>query len=186
MTRPLFETARLIVRRWREDDRPPLAALHADAHVMRYFPAALTAAESDAFIDRQEARFDADGTGLAAVERKADNALMGAVGVIWATFEAPFTPAVEIGWRLHSPYWGQGYATEAARAALAHAFGPLDFDEIVSFTAAVNGPSRRVMERIGMTRDRSCDFDHPGSPPGSPLRPHVLYRISRPRADRPA
>jgi ribosomal-protein-alanine N-acetyltransferase len=113
------------------------------------------------------------------VERVADGVLLGFTGLARPSFEAPFTPAVEIGWRLAAHAWGQGYATEAARAALAFGFATVGLEEIVSFTVPANERSRRVMERIGMTHDPRDDFDHPKLPPGHPLRRHVLYRLPR-------
>lgn len=180
MTDVLYETQRLIIRHWRPTDRPALAALNADADVMRFFPARLARAESDAFYDRLQSGVERHGYAFPAVELKADGALIGLVGLSRATFAAPFTPATEIGWRLARAYWGQGYASEAARAALAYGFSTLRLPEVVSFTAVPNRPSQAVMVRIGMTRDRAEDFDHPGLAPGHPLRRHVLYRIKRP------
>jgi RimJ/RimL family protein N-acetyltransferase len=104
---------------------------------------------------------------------------IGFTGLNWARFDAFFTPAVEIGWRLAFDHWGHGYATEAARLALAHGFGPLALPEIISFTSAVNRRSRAVMERLGMRRDAKDDFDRPTLPEGHRLRPHVLYRLDR-------
>jgi len=122
----------------------------------------------------------ARGYGLWAVERKDTAGFIGYVGLWPATFPAHFTPAVEVGWRLAADQWGHGYATEAARAALAHGFDSLGLEEIVSFTSSVNVRSWRVMERLGMRRDANGDFEHPNVPEGHPLRPHILYRIKRP------
>jgi ribosomal-protein-alanine N-acetyltransferase len=112
-----------------------------------------------------------------AVEVPGAAQFIGFVGLMRATFAAPFTPAVEIGWRLARPYWNRGYATEGARAVLTFAFDTLRLPEVVSFTAAINLPSRRVMEKLGMRHDPAEDFDHPRVPAGSPVRRHVLYRI---------
>ena len=162
-------TERLVLREWRDSDREPFASLNADPTVMRYFPARLTRAESDAFVDRIQAHFARHGYGLWAVEVAGEFA--GYVGLSWADgFD--FCPALEVGWRLAERFWGHGYATEAARAALA--VGLEHEPSIVSFTAVLNEPSWRVMERIGMRRER--EWDHPRVPEGSPLRPHVLYR----------
>lgn len=169
-------TRRLVLRRWRASDREPFAALNADPEVMRYFPALLTRAESDALIERAERHFDAHGFGPWAVEVIGGPVFIGFVGLSYVPFEAPFTPAVEVGWRLSRAAWGRGYAAEAASAALAYGFSTLRRDEIVSFTVPANLPSRRVMERIGMTRDAAGDFEHPRLAPGDPLRRHVLYR----------
>lgn len=173
-----LETSRLLLRRWCPADRAPFAALNADPLVMRYFPAPLTQAESDALADRIQSHFDQHGFGLWAVERKNLCPFLGFVGLAIPRFEAPFTPCVEVGWRLARDHWGQGYAPEAARAALDWGFQHLKIPEIVSFTAHQNLPSRRVMEKLGMTHHPHDDFDHPLLPINHPLRPHVLYRLS--------
>ena len=174
-------TERLRLRRWRPGDRAPFAALNADPRVMEYFPAPLSSEESDDLAARIEAHFDARGFGLWAVEAPGVAPFVGFVGLSVPGFEAHFTPCVEIGWRLAAEHWGKGYAAEGARAALAFGFETLRLEEIVSFTATGNLPSRRVMERIGMTHDPADDFDHPALPEGHPLRRHVLYRIGRGR-----
>ena len=174
-------TPRLLLRRWRREDREPFAALNADPEVMRHFRAPLDRAASDAFVDRIEASFDELGYGLWAVEVVADGRFIGFTGLARHTFPAPFTPCVEVGWRLARDAWGHGYATEAARAALDVGFGELRLAEIVSMTAASNVRSQAVMRRLGMTRDAADDFAHPSLPEDHPLRPHVLYRISRAR-----
>jgi RimJ/RimL family protein N-acetyltransferase len=147
---------------------------------MEYFPAVLSREQSDALAAAIEAHFDEHGFGLWAVEIPTIARFAGFVGLAERRFEAPFTPCVEIGWRLAAAHWGRGYATEAARAVLAFGFQTLGLDEIVSFTVPGNRRSRRVMERIGMVRDPADDFDHPAMPEGHPLRRHVLYRMARP------
>jgi RimJ/RimL family protein N-acetyltransferase len=174
-----METERLIMRRWRHEDREPFAALNADPQVMEFFPAPLTRAESDALVDRIEQRFDELGYGLWALEVRETGAFIGFTGLVLQTFPAPFTPAVEVGWRLARSAWGHGYATEAARRALRYGFTETGLTEIVSMTAVLNVRSQAVMKRIGMTRDPADDFDHPQLPEGHPLRPHVLYRIRK-------
>ncbi|MFF0248751.1 GNAT family N-acetyltransferase [Streptosporangium sandarakinum] len=174
-----METERLVMRRWRETDLEPFAELNADPEVMRHFPAPLTREESDAMVGRIEAAFDEHGYGLWALEVRATGEFIGFTGLAWQRFEAHFTPALEVGWRLSRRAWGHGYATEAARAALEYGFGPAGRREIVSMTAVGNLRSRAVMERLGMRRDPADDFDHPRVPAGSPLRRHVLYRIGR-------
>ncbi|HEX4898569.1 MAG TPA: GNAT family protein [Candidatus Limnocylindrales bacterium] len=176
---PRLETPRLALREWRDVDREPFAAMNADPRVMEHFPTRLTTSESDAFIDRMIERWAADGFGLWAVERLADGRLLGFTGLAAPTFEAHFTPAMEIGWRFAVEAWGRGYATEAAREALGFGFDDLGLAEIVSFTVPANTRSRAVMERLGMTRDPADDFDHPRLAAGHPLRRHVLYRIRR-------
>jgi RimJ/RimL family protein N-acetyltransferase len=173
-------TERLRLRRWRSEDLAPFAALNADPRVMEYFPALLEPAESDALAARIDAHFDAHGFGLWAVEVPSVAPFAGFVGLALARFAAPFTPCVEVGWRLAAEHWGRGYAREGARAALDFAFAELGLDEVVSFTAVANRRSRRVMEAIGMIRDPADDFDHPGLPAGHPLERHVLYRVRRP------
>jgi RimJ/RimL family protein N-acetyltransferase len=177
---PELRTERLLLRRWREADREPFAALNADPAVMEHFPATMSRAESDGLVDRIEAAFEERGFALWAVEVAVDGGFAGFVGLAQVRFEARFTPAVEVGWRLARERWGRGYATEAARAVIAFGFEEVGLEEIVSFTAPVNVRSWRVMERLGMTRDPAGDFDHPAVPPGHPLRRHVLYRLARP------
>ena len=174
---PELETARLRLRRWREDDREPFAAINADPRVMEFFLAPMTSAQSDELIERIEEGFEEHGFGLWALEVRESNELIGFTGLSVPEFEAHFTPAVEVGWRLAAPAWGQGYATEAARAALGFGFDRAGLEEAVSFTSAGNRRSRAVMERIGMSRDPEEDFDHPWIPAGHRLRRHVLYRL---------
>jgi RimJ/RimL family protein N-acetyltransferase len=171
-------TPRLSLRQWLDRDRAPFAALNADPQVMRHFPALLTREQSDAMVDRLHERLSAEGYGLWAVEVRATGAFLGFVGLSVPRWDAAFAPCTEIGWRLARWAWGQGYATEAAQAALATAFGPAGLSEVVSFTPAGNVRSRRVMERLGMKRDPAEDFDHPLLTDG-PLRRHVLYRLTR-------
>ncbi len=174
-----IETARLRLRDWTDADAEPFAALNADRRVMEFFPAALTRAESDAQMAAIRAFLAERGYGLYAAEETASGRFIGFIGLSHPSFEAHFTPAVEIGWRLAREVWGQGYATEGARAVAGHAFGPLGLDALVSFTAEWNRPSRRVMEKIGMTHDPAEDFFHPRLPADHKLSRHVLYRLSR-------
>ncbi len=174
---PQLETERLRLRRWRAGDRPPFAAMNADPEVMEHFPAPLTRGQSEGLVDSIESGFERHGFGLWALEIRRSGELIGFAGLAVPGFEAPFTPAVEVGWRLVRSAWGQGYATEAARAALGFGFDRVGLEEIVSFASAGNARSRAVMERIGMSHDPDDDFDHPRIEPGDPLRPHVLYRI---------
>jgi ribosomal-protein-alanine N-acetyltransferase len=174
---PRLHTDRLLLREWRDADRKPFAALNADPEVMEHFPAPLTREESDAFVDRMIARWTADGFGLWAVERASDGAFLGLTGLAVPAW-AP-EPSVEVGWRFARSAWGRGYATEAAGAAVRFGFEVLGLAEIVSYTTPGNVRSRRVMERLGMTRDPAGDFLHPRLPEGHPIRPHVTYRLSR-------
>lgn len=173
-------TKRLRLRTWVAADREPFAALNADAQVMEHFPAPLSRAESDALADRIEAKFQEQGFVFWAVEVPGVVRFARFIGLSVPTFEAHFTPCVEIGWRLARPYWGQGFATEGASATLRHAFGTLNLPAVVAFTAQGNARSRRVMEKLGMHYDLAGDFDHPSIPAGHPLCRHVLYRINRP------
>jgi RimJ/RimL family protein N-acetyltransferase len=177
---PRLQTARLRLRQWVAADRVPFAALNRDPEVMQYFPAPLSPEQSDALAERIEAHIAARGWGLWAVEIPGVTAFAGFIGLAIPRFESHFTPCVEIGWRLAREFWGSGYASEGAAAALSFGFESLLLPEIVSFTARANRRSMRVMERIGMTRNPNDDFEHPGLPERHPLRPHVLYR--KPRA----
>jgi RimJ/RimL family protein N-acetyltransferase len=174
-----LRTERLCLRRWRPADRAPFAAMNADPKVMEHFPALLSRESSDASVDRIEAHFTEHGFGLWAVEIAGVTPFAGFIGLSVPRFEAPFTPCVEIGWRLAADCWGRGFATEGAKAALAFGFENLRLAEIVSFTVPANLRSRRVMEKVGMTHHPGEDFDHPVLPDGHPLRRHVLYRIRR-------
>jgi RimJ/RimL family protein N-acetyltransferase len=176
---PDVATPRLLLRGWRSKDAEPFAAMNADPEVMAHFPAPLDAGDSNTMLERMQAHWDGEGFGLWAVERAGDGAFLGFTGLSRPSFEAHFTPAVEVGWRFARAAWGHGYATEAAAAALDFGFETAGLDEIVSFTVPANERSWRVMERLGMTRDPGDDFDHPRLPPGHPLRRHVLYRLSR-------
>ncbi|MBB2916732.1 GNAT family N-acetyltransferase [Cupriavidus alkaliphilus] len=173
-----FETGRLRLRQWRDEDLAPFAALNADAQVMRYFPAPLSRAESDAMAGRCRSLIAQNGWGVWVAERTADDTFLGFVGLHEPAATLPFAPCVEIAWRLARHAWGQGYATEAARGALAYGFSRLGLDEIVAFTTLANARSRAVMERLGMRQD-AVGFDHPALPPQHPLRPHCLYRLPR-------
>jgi ribosomal-protein-alanine N-acetyltransferase len=173
-----MRTERLILRRWRDSDREPFAALNADPAVMEFFPTLLTRAESDAVIARIESGFEKYGFGMWAVELAATGEFLGFTGLSVPRFTTHFTPTVEIGWRLARSAWGHGYATEAARRSLAVGFSDHGLAEIVSFTTTANVRSQAVMIRLGMTHDPADDFDHPVLAEDSPLRRHVLYRIS--------
>jgi RimJ/RimL family protein N-acetyltransferase len=174
-------TPRLILRHWRPSDREPFALLNADPRVMEFMPTALSREETDRLADRIESHFANHGFGLCAAETRQDSRFIGFIGLSVPTFEAAFTPCVEIGWRLSAEYWGRGLATEGAAAMVRYAFETLQLEALVSFTVPGNSRSRHVMEKIGMSRDPVEDFDHPKLPLGHPLRRHVLYRLSRPR-----
>jgi RimJ/RimL family protein N-acetyltransferase len=173
-------TERLLLRRWRPEDRRPFAALNADPVVMEFFPAPLTETESDHLVDRIELLFESQGYGLWAVEVLGGAPFAGFVGLNPAdlTEVGIADNAVEVGWRLDQALWGKGYASEAASASLQYAFEHVRLPEVLSFTSTINVRSQHVMERIGMQRDPEADFDHPRIPTDSPLRRHLLYRIS--------
>jgi RimJ/RimL family protein N-acetyltransferase len=175
----VLTTDRLLLRPWLDADREPWAAMSADPEVMRYFPAMLTREESDAFVDRARQGFAERGWGWFALEERATGAFAGVAGLAPVRFETHFTPAVEIGWRLARPAWGQGFATEAARAAVTFAFGELGLDEVVAIAVPANERSLAIMRRLGMTHDPADDFAHPLVPRDHPLCGCVLYRLTR-------
>lgn len=173
-----FETERLYLRQWLETDREPFAKLNADSRVMEFFPHPLDRQASDSMVDRLQKSMINRGWGFWAVESKQDKQFIGLVGLEIPRADLPFSPCIEIGWRLAFAYWGKGYATEAAKSALKVGFDRLELPGIVSFTAISNLRSQAVMERLGM--DRSAEtFEHPGIPVGHRLREHCLYRLSR-------
>lgn len=171
-----FETARLRLRQWRAVDYAPFAALNADPEVMAFFPSPLSRAGSDALASRLEALINQRGWGFWACELKSTGEFIGFVGLHEPAAALPFSPCVEIGWRLAVPFWGQGYATEAANGALAVGFEQLALSEIVSFTALINTRSRALMSRLGM--QQAGQFMHPSVATDSPLRAHCWYRLS--------
>jgi ribosomal-protein-alanine N-acetyltransferase len=170
-----------VLRRWQHSDREPFAAMNADPQVMEHFRTTLTKVESDAMVDRIDARFEEHGFGLWALEVAETGQFIGFTGLSVPRFEAHFTPAVEIGWRLARSSWGHGYASEAARCALDFAFENLGLSEVVSFTSRTNRRSQAVMDRIGMANDPTDDFDLPWVEEGHPLRRHVLWRMTAER-----
>jgi RimJ/RimL family protein N-acetyltransferase len=172
----VLRTSRLLLRPWRDEDIAPFVEMSSDRIVMKYLPPA-----EEAWVARARAHWEEHGFGQWVVKIPGEASFIGVVGLSVVSFEAPFTPAIDVAWRLARAYWGQGYATEAARAALDYGFEELGLSEIVALTVPANQGSRRVMERLGMTRSPADDFDHPRLPEG-PLRRHVLYRLRNPRA----
>jgi RimJ/RimL family protein N-acetyltransferase len=172
-----FATSRLRLRQWRSEDREPFAAMNADPVVMKYFSTLDTREGSDRTIDVWQSELEQRGWSNWAVEISDSGAFIGFVGLSVPRRTLPFTPCVEIGWRLAKVHWGKGFATEAAKGALGVAFDTLQLEEVVSFTSCINRASRAVMERIGMINSGE-DFDHPALPEGSDLRRHCLYRIT--------
>ncbi len=170
-----IKTPRLGLRKWKESDLAPFAEMNMNPKVMKHFPRLLTVEESNSMVERINGHFDKHGFGLWAVELLETNKFIGFIGLSIPSFEAEFTPCVEIGWRLSHEFWGKGYATEGATACLDYAFSNLEIPEIVSFTAVLNKPSIRVMERLEM--NYAGEFLHPKLDPKHPLCRHVLYKI---------
>jgi ribosomal-protein-alanine N-acetyltransferase len=176
-----LETERLVLRGWAADDLEPFAALNADPRVMEHFPQTLSRAQSDEYAGHFQHAIGANGFGYFALAMKFDHRFIGYVGISKVIFDAEFTPAIEIAWRLGFEFWGKGLATEAAKASLAFGFSVLELEEILSFTTPENACSIAVMNRLGLTRDVDGDFEHPRVPVGHRLRRHVLYRLQNPR-----
>lgn len=180
-----IDCGELVLRRWRASDLDAFASLSADLEVMACYLRPMKRAEAQAMLERIEAGFEARGFGLWAVELPGEADCVGYAGLSVPGFDAAFQPCIEVGWRLARAHWGRGIATRAARAAIEDGRARLGIERIVSFTAAVNLRSRRVMERLGMERDPGFDFLHPGIPEGQRLRPHVLYRLDLARTGDP-
>ena len=174
----ILETERLILREWKDEDIPVFVAMNQDPRVMEFFPALRTEQESRDSVEGQRRHFKEHGFCFYAVELKKTREFIGFFGLFSPPYQTHFTPCVEIGWRLARKFWGTGYATEAAKAVLKSGFEKHDLKEIVSFTSTLNQPSMRVMEKIGLKRDLSGDFDHPNIPKDHQLARHVLYRLS--------
>jgi RimJ/RimL family protein N-acetyltransferase len=177
----VIQTERLLLRPWREEDRGPFAVMNADTKVRRFYPSLLTREESDASIERYQAMYKRDGFCFFAAELRATSTFIGCIGLQTMTFEVPRVsqPAVEIGWRLTPEVWGRGLAPEGAHAVLRFAFEQQNLSEVVAITTPANLPSRRVMEKLGMTHHPQDVFDHPNIAAGHPLQRHVLYRIRK-------
>lgn len=173
-----FSTPRLALRAWQSRHRAPFAAMNADPEVMRYFPAVLSAEQTNAGVDIWCQQFAEKGWSNWAVELLESGEFIGFIGLSVPRRKLPFSPCVEIGWRLKRAAWGQGYATEGAKACLRVGFEQLGLQEVVSFTTLANLPSVAVMRRIGMS-DAQANFEHPAVPEGNPLRLHCLYKITR-------
>jgi RimJ/RimL family protein N-acetyltransferase/8-oxo-dGTP pyrophosphatase MutT (NUDIX family) len=176
---PIVTTPRLILRPWRADDLAAFADMNADPRVMKYMFKMLNRQQSDEVAEKLAAHFARHGFGKWAVEAPGVASFIGCVGIAHVSYQTPAHPCVEIGWRLAFDYWGRGYATEAARAALEYGFTQLKLDQIVSMTVPANEQSWMLMERLGMKRNPEDDFDHPRVAPGHPLSRHMLYRLSR-------
>ncbi len=182
MSAPTLKTPRLLLRPWQPSDRDALWRMQSNPRTMEFLMPVADRTASDAVADRAEAHFACHGFGLWVVEVPGIAEFVGYCGLVHVPYTEHFTPAVEIGWRFDPAFWGQGYATEAARAALDFGFEKLGLDEIVAITVPANLRSRAVMERLGMARDDGGDFDLPSTPPGHPLGRQVLYRLRRSQA----
>lgn len=170
-----FETQRLVFRDWKEQDLNEFRIMNKDSRVMKYFAKTLTEEETDGFYNRIQEEFKNYGYGLYAVETKHNKEFIGFIGFHWANFVSQFTPCIEIGWRLKYDAWGNGYATEGAKACLKYGLEILKFNKVYSFTSKINLPSENVMKKIGMVK--VMEFEHPNIMEGSPLRQHLLYSI---------
>jgi len=172
----ILETQRLIIRKWRDSDLQPMAAINQDPQVMEYFPAPKNLEETRSFIIANMRIYEQVGYCFYAVELKDNHKFIGFVGLSPVGDELPCGPAVEIGWRLGVKYWGKGYANEAAQAIVAHAFNILGINELVTFTASTNKKSEKLMQRLGFERSEQDDFDHPKIADGHILQRHVFYK----------
>lgn len=176
---PCLRTKRLRLRPWRNDDLDALAAMNADPDVMRYFPKCLNRDGSAEMMARNTQHMQRHGFAWWALEVPGVSSFAGGVSLLMPGFDAHFTPAFEIGWRLPKAFWGKGYATEAARAVLDFAFYHIGLSEVVSYTTVDNEQSRKVMTRLGMTNRSADNFGHPLLPFNHPFKHHVLYRLTR-------
>ena len=175
---PSLYTPRLILRQWQNSDRDAFAGLTASARVMQYFPATLSRAQSDQSIDSFSASIDTNGWGFWACESRATGEFAGFIGLNAPGYELPFSPCVEVGWRLAERFWGNGLATEGALASLHYAFNELGLDEVISMTPVTNLASIAVMKKIGMSNTNS-NFMHPRIADKHALQEHVLYKINQ-------
>lgn len=175
----MIETARLILRPFRDSDRDAFAAINGDPRVSDWLGGSIDRAASEAAVDRINAHLARHGFGFWAAERKADARLIGMIGLMHLQPDLPPAPAVEAGWRLAPDAWGQGFCSEGAAAALAWGFEHLDVDEIIAITAISNRRSQAVMQWIGMVEQPGRAFAHPHLPLDHPLRQHVLYAVRR-------
>ena len=174
----MLETDRLLLRQWKASDYSAFAKISGDTDVMEFYPKPLNVAESNAMADRIRGLINKRGWGFWAVEIPKQQGFIGFVGLHIPSEQLPFSPCVEIGWRIAKEHWGKGYATEAARAALDYGFSELGFDEIVSFTTLANLRSQRVMQKIGMS-DVKENFMHPDIDRSHPQCEHVLYKLTQ-------
>ncbi|MFW0929145.1 GNAT family N-acetyltransferase [Providencia sp. VP23HZSY-1] len=173
-----LETPRLLLRMWQEKDKLPFTLMNSHPEVMRYFPSVLSEQQSTEMLATIIDKFSQQGGwGLWAVELKSTNEFIGFIGLNTPAKTLPFSPCIEIGWRLLPEFWHQGLATEGAKAVIQLAFEQLQITELVAFTAVPNTPSELVMKRLGMIKQPN-NFYHPALPDGHWLQEHVLYRIT--------
>ncbi len=173
-----LETKRLKLRQWTNSDYPIFAEINSDTEVMEYFPETLDETKSNDLAQKIESIIASKGWGFWALETKQESRFIGFTGLHQPVLELPFSPCVEIGWRLSKDFWGNGYATEAALACLEFAFETLELEEVVSFTSVLNKRSQTVMQRLNMVKTKH-NFDHPALPEEHPLCEHVLYKITK-------
>lgn len=173
-----ISTSRLLLRLWKEGDIDAYYQINQNPDVLEFLPGALTRTEVKNFMARQNQQFVERGFALWAAELKETSDLIGFIGLNYFDYPVHFSPAVEIGWRLSSSFWGKGYATEGARKVIEFGFHQCHLQEIVAFTVPKNIRSQRVMEKIGMVQDMNGDFFHPKLPRKHRLAKHVLYRIT--------
>jgi RimJ/RimL family protein N-acetyltransferase len=173
-----IRTPRLLLRQWKDSDLDAWCEMNADAEVRKYFPKVNERADSEGEASRMKASITQRGWGFWAVEVPSVTPFIGAVGLFVPTFEAPWQPAVEVGWRLKRNTWGKGFATEAALAARDFGFTELKLPQIIAMSVITNEPSHRVMHRIGMARWDGMEFDHPRVPHDWPLKRHIVHRIT--------
>jgi RimJ/RimL family protein N-acetyltransferase len=174
-----IETERLLLREWTDEDRAPFVRMNGDPMVMEYLPRSLDEKASNKLVDRFQEHFEKYGYGLYAIERKEDAEFVGFCGLKNVEFDAPFTPAIEIAWRLDYEYWGKGYGSETGKAVFAHGHKKLKIKEIVSFTVHDNVRTISLIEKVGMKKVEGGDFDYPTLPKGHPLGRFVLYKSTK-------
>ena len=174
-----LRTPRILLRQWKDSDLDKWCVMNADAEVRKFFPKLLTSDEARDEMTRMRAGIAQRGWGLWAAEVPGTHVFIGLIGLNIPSYEAPWMPVVEVGWRLAPEAWHKGYATEGAAAALNFAFAHLELSQVIAISVAPNTSSHNVMTRLGMQRDTAADFDHPRVPPEWPLRRHILHRLPR-------
>jgi len=173
----VVQTQRLMLRQWRDEDRPLFAAMNGDPEVMKYFPNTLSSSQSDTLVDRFTTDIEESGWGFWAAERSDTGEFIGFIGINYSADGLPFAPCVDIGWRLARAHWGLGFATEGAKAAMDYAFWQANLSLLVSMTPTENQASERIMQKLGMVK-QALNFMHPKVVKGHPLQEHVLYSIT--------